>query len=205
MELIHKHFKLNQTQAKQFEALPALYREWNNKVNVVSRKDIENLEIHHLLHSVTIAKYISFKAGANVLDLGTGGGLPGIPLAILFPDTAFHLIDRTLKKIKVVQAISETLGLENVVAKQKTAEEHKIKYDFVVSRAVTQMNKLLPLAKPLIKKEMVHGTPNGLITLKGGNIKEELKGLQQYHEVVPLTKYFKVDYFKEKYLIYVQT
>lgn len=207
MDSILSHFpKLSPHQIQQFEQLGPLYKEWNQKINVVSRKDIENIYAHHILHSLAIAKIVKFKAGANILDLGTGGGLPGIPLAILFPETHFHLVDGTGKKIRVVQAIIDALQLENVKAQQVRAEELKTHYDFVICRAVTSLDKLVLWSKKLVKHKQIHGQPNGLITLKGGNIKSEIKALPrgEYVEIYPLSDFFDAAYYEEKSAVYVQ-
>ncbi len=207
METILAHFpRLSETQQQQFAALGELYAEWNNKINVISRKDIEELYPHHILHCLGIAKIIDFAPGARVLDLGTGGGLPGIPLAILFPQTQFTLIDGTGKKILVVSEIAKAIGLENVDARHARAEELKEKFDFVVCRAVAAIDKLVLWSQPLLAKKHQHGLPNGLITLKGGNLKEELAALPRgsYVEKYPLSKYFKDPYYQEKFAIYVQ-
>ncbi len=207
MQIIEKYFpNLNPVQQQAMTQLFPLYQEWNAKINVISRKDIDNLYEHHILHSLAIAQYISFLPGANVLDLGTGGGFPGIPLAILFPDTQFTLIDGTLKKIKVVKAIAEELELKNVTAIQVRAEEIKQRFDFVVTRAVASMDKLIPWTSRLLAKEQQHAIPNGLIALKGGNVKTEFAELPSnpYFELTPILEYFEEAYFEEKYLVYVQ-
>ena len=207
MNILLKYFpKLSPTQIKQFEQLGPLYTEWNQKINVVSRKDIENIYDHHILHSLAIAKIVKFKPEAKVLDLGTGGGLPGIPLAILFPETNFVLADGTGKKIKVVQAIVDELGLKNVQALHSRAEELKMKFDFVVCRAVARLEKLVGWSQKLISEQQMHALPNGLITLKGGAIKAEIKELPkgEYVEVYPLTDFFTEPYYEEKVAVYVQ-
>ena len=180
MQIIEKYFPdLTDKQRQCFSALDALYRDWNAKVNLVSRKDIDHLYEHHVLHSLAIAKLLSFKDGAEILDVGTGGGFPGIPLAILMPEVRFHLIDGTLKKIKVVQDVIEQLGLENAKAQQIRAEELKgVQYDFVVTRAVAELNMLRQwTSQRLFKTKESHSMPNGLIALKGGNVKAEIKAL----------------------------
>ncbi len=204
MELIQEYFpNLSKTQIDLFSKLPSLYEEWNEKINVISRKDIENFTERHLLHSLAIGKFVKFKPETTCLDLGTGGGLPGIPLAILFPEVKFTLIDGTAKKIKVANEIIEALGIQNVKAYHKRAEDVTDRYDFVLARAVTRLNKLLPLASPLIKSTMRNAIPNGLITLKGGDLKEEISEINLYSEVVSLQEYFKEEFFAEKHLVYV--
>lgn len=204
--LISKYFsKLSDHQIEQFKKLGALYLEWNQKINVISRKDIDKLYLHHVLHSLSIAKSLRFKPGTKVLDLGTGGGFPGIPLAIYFPKTHFHLIDGTSKKLKVVEAVAEGLGLENVKVEQLRAEECKGKYDFVLNRAVARIDKLWQWSRPLIKRKGINGTPNGMYSLKGGNLEAELNELPNvYYEIEAISDYFQEEYFISKYLIYVQ-
>lgn len=208
MQIIEKYFpELTKEQLQRFAALDALYRDWNAKVNLISRKDIDHLYEHHVLHSLAIAKVLRFKPGAEILDVGTGGGFPGIPLAILMPEVHFHLIDGTLKKIKVVQDVIEQLGLENAKAQQIRAEELKGQYDFVVTRAVAELNLLRNwTSQRLYKSKESHSMPNGLIALKGGNIKSEIKALPkgEYTETFPVSDYFEEEYFKEKYLVYLQ-
>ena len=204
MELINKYFpNISELKKSQLAALPELYREWNSKINVISRKDMENIVLHHILHSLAIAKFVKFKKGTNCLDLGTGGGLPGIPLAIMFPDTDFTLVDGTAKKIKVANAIIEDIGLKNCHAYPKRAEEMKAKYDFVFARAVTRLDKLMEYVRPLISKDMRNATPNGLITLKGGDLGQELKEVKGYKEQVAISDYFDEAYYINKYLVYV--
>ncbi len=207
MDIILKYFpNLSEQQIEQFRKLGPLYQEWNQKINVVSRKDIDHIYEHHILHSTAIAKFIQFKDGSKILDLGTGGGLPGIPLAILFPDCHFTLIDGTGKKIMVVQEIANELGLKNVTAIQKRAEELKKKFDFVVCRAVASLDKLVMWSERLIDQRQRNAWPNGLITLKGGNIEEEIKSLPRkfYAEMEPVDQFFDDEYYHEKYLVYVQ-
>ena len=206
-DIIQQYFpKLSEQQQQQFEQLGPLYREWNDKINVISRKDIDNLYAHHILHSLGIAKVVDFKKHARVLDLGTGGGLPGIPLAILYPEVQFTLIDGTRKKIKVVEEIVAALGLENVKAKHIRAEELKGKFDFVVCRAVASLEKLVAWSFPLLRDKQQHALPNGLLTLKGGQLRDEIKALGKgaYVEQFPLSDYFQADYYGEKYVVYVQ-
>jgi len=206
LELIQKYFPdLTELQKKQFEALDPLYREWNDKINVISRKDIDNLYLHHVLHSLAIARFIPFKPGTKIIDLGTGGGFPGIPLAIIFPECQFTLVDSIRKKITVVQAIIEGLNLTNVEAKTARVEELKEKCDFVISRAVAKVDKLLPWSRKVLSKQHSNIYPNGLIALKG-DMKEELKLIPkfEYKEVIHIPRYFNEPYFEEKYLIYIQ-
>ena len=207
MEALLEHFpKLTEQQIAQFEQLGPLYREWNDKINVISRKDIDQLYPHHILHALAIPQVVKFRTGAKILDLGTGGGLPGIPLAILYPNVQFTLIDGTRKKIKVVQEIIDAIGLENAEAKHDRAEELKDRFDFVVCRAVASLDKLVPWTQRLLKREERHALPNGLLTLKGGDLKSEIKALGKGHyvELFPITDYFKMDYYIEKYVVYVQ-
>lgn len=209
MEEILKYFpNLSDKQIEHFQALGPLYQEWNQKINVISRKDIDNLYPHHILHALAIAKVIKFKPGAEILDLGTGGGLPGIPLAILFPETNFMLIDGTRKKITVVQEIIQAIGLENVTAQQMRAEELKKKnFDFVVCRAVASLEKLIAWSFPLLEvEEQQHALPNGLLTLKGSNISGELAILPKGHyiENYKISDFFKLEYYQEKSVIYAQ-
>ena len=204
MELILKYFpNLTETQRKQLEQLDALYRDWNSKINVISRKDIDNLYLHHVLHSLAIAKFTQFKAGARVLDFGTGGGFPGIPLAIMFPDVQFKLIDRTAKKIRVTNEVAQAIGLKNVVAEQKSGEEEKGKYDFVVSRAVMPLPELIKIVRKNIAKDSRNSIENGVIVLKGGDIKDEIKPFSHIVEVDEISQWFTEDWFQEKYVIYI--
>ena len=176
MEQILRYFpQLTEQQQQQFAALDDLYRDWNAKINVISRKDIDNLYPHHVLHSLGIAKVISFRPGTHVMDIGTGGGFPGIPLAILFPEVQFHLLDSIGKKIKVAQAVADALQLSNVRTSHKNVIEEKEKYDFVVSRAVMQMGDLVRLVRKNVHHEQRNSLPNGLICLKGGDIQQEMR------------------------------
>lgn len=205
--LIKKYFpELTEIQEKQFTLLGELYPAWNEKINLISRKDIDQLYLRHILHSLSIAKLIRFKAESQILDLGTGGGFPGIPLAILFPKVKFHLVDRKAKKIMVVNDIVSNLKLENVKAEHITAEELKSKYDFVVNRAVALTEKLWVWVTPLLRRKEINGLPNGLISLKGGDLTEELKPLQkqEYIECIPLNKFFDEEYFETKSIVYIQ-
>jgi 16S rRNA (guanine527-N7)-methyltransferase len=206
LDLIFKYFpKLSDHQQEQLSALGGLYEEWNKKINVISRKDIDNLYLHHVLHSLSIAKYVQFVPKAKVIDIGTGGGFPGVPLAILFPETQFTLLDGTRKKLKVIDEVSETIGLKNVKTIHQRAEEHKLKYHFVVTRAMANMTKLYSYSQQLIEKTHCQGLPNGLIALKGGLLEAELKEARIKHEdIVNLTEYFEEDFFETKQLIYIQ-
>lgn len=195
---------VSEKQQEQFLKLPALYKQWNEKINVISRKDIDNLFAHHILHSLTIGKICPFLPNASVLDVGTGGGFPGIPLAILFPQTRFHLIDRTAKKIKVVNAIKESLGLENVIAQQIACEELKQKYDFIVSRAVTNMKDFLSLSKGRISSNSSHRLPNGILYLKGKDAYEEMVDYKGYYQIYDLENIVPLlEYYKTKCLVYI--
>ena len=206
-DIIQQYFpKLSEQQQQQFEELGPLYREWNDKINLISRRDIHNLYAHHILHSLGVAKVVKFRTGAKILDLGTGGGLPGIPLAILYPNVQFTLIDGTHKKIKVVQEIIGSVGLDNVAAKHIRAEELKDRFDFVTCRAVASLDKLVLWTQRLLRREERHALPNGLLTLKGGRLREEIKALGKgvYVEQFPLSAYFEEEYYEEKYVVYVQ-
>lgn len=206
MDIILKYFpNLSDTQKAQFVALDVIYREWNEKINVISRKDIDNLYTHHILHSLAIAKFITFKDDTKIIDLGTGGGFPGIPLAILFPNCQFLLVDSINKKLHVINAVVEELNLTNVTTKHARVEELKDKCDFVVTRAVAKVDKLLPWSRKVLSSSQKNLYPNGLIALKG-DLREELNLLpkSEYRETVQITKYFNEPYFEEKYLLYVQ-
>ncbi len=200
--IISEYFTLTARQAEQFAQLDALYRDWNSKINVISRKDIDNLYEHHVLHSLAIAKFLPFQPGTTILDVGTGGGFPGIPLAILFPECQFVLIDSIRKKILVATEIAKALGLTNVICKQERAEEEKQKFDFVVSRAVMPMPDLVKLVRKNIKPTPMNAIPNGLIVLKGGDLKEELRPFKEA-ELIPCTQWFKGEWFDTKQVIYL--
>ena len=208
MTEILKYFpNLTEEQQKQFAALLPLYKEWNEKINVISRKDIDNLYLHHVLHSLAIAKVLRFKDGSYVLDLGTGGGFPGIPLAILYPSVSFMLVDSTAKKIRVVQEVAEALGLKNVEAQHIRVEDIKgVQFDFVVTRAVTSLDQIFRWSRKLIKNKHINILPNGILALKGGSIKEEIKALGkgEYVDITNISKFFKEAYFEEKVVAYVQ-
>ena len=207
MQVLLDYFPtISAVQKDQFEQLETLYRHWNDQINVISRKDIEHLYVRHVLHSLSLNKLIRLAEGTHILDLGTGGGFPGIPLAISNPQVQFHCVDGRGKKIKVVKEVAKELGLENLSADHLRAEDiKKRKYDFVVSRAVAPMEKLLQWSRKLISHEHRHGLPNGLFALKGGNLKEELGSIkQEYYEKYPISDWFEEEFFKEKYIIYVQ-
>ena len=204
METISKYFpELTDKQKNQLETLDTLYKEWNAQINVISRKDIEELYLRHVLHSLGIAKVIDFKPGTKILDVGTGGGFPGIPLAILFPDSKFHLVDSIGKKIKVVNAVKDALGLENLVAERARAENIRDSYDFVVSRAVTRLKPFYQWVKNKIERNSAHHLKNGLLCLKGGDLKEELAESKKKYKIYSLSDYFEEDFFETKKVIYV--
>lgn len=204
MEIISKYFpNLSKEQERQITALDALYRDWNSKINVISRKDIDNLYLHHVLHSMAIAKFISFKPGTHILDFGTGGGFPGIPLAILFPECQFRLIDGTGKKITVATEVAKAIGLKNVEALHRRGEEEKGKFDFVVSRAVMPLTDMVKIVKKNISKTQHNAIENGIITLKGGNLDDELKPFRKTVEITPISKYFNEEWFEGKNVVYL--
>ncbi|MBT1702152.1 16S rRNA (guanine(527)-N(7))-methyltransferase RsmG [Chryseosolibacter indicus] len=203
-DLVFSYFpNLSIQQQEQFKKLFALYSEWNDKINVISRKDIENLYINHVLHSLGIAKVMAFKPGAHVLDVGTGGGFPGIPLAILFPETKFHLVDSIGKKITVVKNVAEGINLKNVHAEQIRAEQVKGEYDFIVSRAVTRIKEFYQWIHQKVKKKSVHDLDNGILYLKGGDLEEELNELKKPYQLFDLPQYFKEEFFETKKVVYV--
>lgn len=187
----------------QFEALQGLYGEWNAKINVISRKDIDNLYLHHILHSLAIAKFIDFKQDTNVLDFGTGGGFPGIPLAILFPNANFKLIDGTGKKIRVANEVAHAIGLENVLAQHLRGEEEKGKFDFIVSRAVMPLPDLMKIVRKNVANDQHNALENGVIVLKGGDLQEEVRPYRKIAMVEELSQWFDEEWFKTKNLIYV--
>jgi 16S rRNA (guanine527-N7)-methyltransferase len=203
MNIIEKYFnELTEEQRRQFDALGALYEDWNAKINVISRKDIGNLYEHHVLHSLGIAKVISFKPGTAVMDLGTGGGFPGIPLAIYFPEVKFHLIDSIGKKIRVATEVAQSIGLKNVTFAHKRAEEEKGKFDYVVSRAVMPLDNLEKLVRKNISKTQQNALPNGLICLKGGELEHEAVKLMKRSIFWSLQDYFEETYFETKKVVF---
>lgn len=204
MELINKYFhNITPEQRNRFAALDALYRDWNSKINVISRKDIDNLYEHHILHSLSIAKLISFKPGSHIMDLGTGGGFPGIPLAIMFPEVHFHLVDSIGKKIRVCDEVRTALGLTNVTTEWSRAENVKDKFDFVVSRAVMPLADLVKLIRKNIAKESHNAMPNGLICLKGGELANEVMPMKSHTLITDLSDYFEEEFFETKKVVYV--
>ncbi len=203
-EIIYRYFpNLTDVQLQQFAALGELYRDWNTKINVISRKDIDQLYEHHVLHSLAIAKIINFRPGTSILDFGTGGGFPGVPLSILFPECQFKLIDGTGKKIRVAQEVCDAIGLKNCAPTHLRGEDEKDKYDFIVSRAVMPLPDLVKLMRKNISKTSSNALPNGILCLKGGNLQAEL---QPYHKIVEtneISQFFKEEWFKEKFVIYL--
>lgn len=204
-DIIFQYFpELSDTQREQFNQLDALYRDWNAKINVISRKDIDNLYSHHVLHSLGIAKVIKFRPGSKIMDIGTGGGFPGIPLAILFPECQFKLIDSIGKKIKVATAVAQAIGLKNVQIEHRNVMEEKGKYDFVVSRAVMNASDLVKLVRKNVAREQRNSLPNGLICLKGGDVTDELAPFAHCSEVWNLSQYFDDEFFETKKVTYIQ-
>ena len=204
MNIITKYFTdITDGQRRQFDALYELYQDWNSKINVISRKDIDNLYEHHVLHSLAIAKTIKFKDDTDILDFGTGGGFPGIPLAILFPNCRFQLIDGTGKKIRVATEVANAIGLKNCTPVHKRGEEEKGKYDFVVSRAVMPLPDLERIVRKNISDKQRNSMPNGIICLKGGNLEGEIQPFRKYVEVTEISQWFDEEWFKEKYVIYL--
>ncbi len=203
--LILKHFpEISETQYDQFKALDGLYREWNAQINVISRKDIDALYIHHVLHSLAIAKVMPFADGSDVLDIGTGGGFPGIPLAILYPNCRFTLVDSIGKKIKVVNEVVAALGLTNVVGIHERAENIHGPFDFVVSRAVTRLAAFIPWTANKIKSKQINAFPNGILYLKGGDLSQELKEVKRSTDVFPISDFFDDPFFETKSVVYVR-
>lgn len=204
MDIILKYFPdLSDKQRDQFLKLDELYHDWNSKINVISRKDIDALYEHHVLHSLAIAKIIKFRPQTRVLDLGTGGGFPGIPLAIMFPETKFKLIDGTGKKIMVVKEVAKAIGLENCVAEHLRGENETGKYDFVVSRAVMPLPELVNLVKKNVASPQHNSLPNGLLCLKGGNITNEIKPYKKIADITDLGNIFEEEWFKQKFMVYI--
>ncbi len=203
MNIIEKYFPdLTDLQLKQFAQLDALYRDWNAQINVISRKDIDTLYERHVLHSLAIAKFIRFVDNTDILDVGTGGGFPGIPLAIMFPKVNFYMVDSIGKKIKVVNAVADELGLKNVRAEHQNSKDVKQKFDFVVSRAVTAFPKFIHLVKGKIKAPNKNAVSNGIIYLKGGDLSEELKDFKNNVTLTPISQYFKEAFFDTKWVLY---
>lgn len=205
MDTIKKYFPaLTEKQTEQFAALYDLYYDWNSKINVISRKDIENLYLHHVLHSLAIAKYITFKPGTTIMDMGCGGGFPGIPLAIMFPDVEFHLVDSIGKKVRVAGEIAKSIGLTNVRTSHSRAEDIKEKYSFVVSRAVMQLPELVKICRKNISNEQKNVLPNGIICLKGGNMEAETQPFRKFCEIIDINTWFSEEFFNDKKVVYVQ-
>lgn len=204
MESILRYFpNLTQHQIDQLSALENLYNHWNSQINVISRKDMDHFYEHHVLHSLGIAKVIQFKKDTEILDVGTGGGFPGIPLAILFPEVQFHLVDSIGKKIKVVNEVANAIELKNVVAEHKRAEEVKAKFDFVVSRAVTRLINFYPWVHNSFKKESFNDLDNGILYLKGIDLTDEFDELRKPYQLYPLNEYFKEEFFETKGVIFI--
>lgn len=205
MDIVEKYFTgLSERQSEQFQQLEGLYREWNEKINVISRKDIDALNVHHVLHSLAIAKVISFKGGTKVLDVGTGGGFPGIPLAIMFPEVDFFLVDSIGKKIKVVEGVAGALGLKNVTARQVRVETMKEKFDFIVSRAVTAFPAFVSLTRNRIRESSFNDLANGILYLKGGDFEEEIKDFRNRVSIYNIPDFFEEEFFETKKLIYMK-
>ena len=203
-DIILKYFPdLSEEQQRQFEALDDLYRDWNAKINVISRKDIDSLYLHHVLHSLAIAKVVRFRPGTEILDFGTGGGFPGIPLAILFPDCRFKLIDGTGKKIRVAQEVSQASGRRNCQPEHLRGEDEKGRYDFVVSRAVMPLPDLVKIVRKNISKTQRNALPNGVICLKGGDLQAETRPFHNIVELTDISQFFHEEWFKEKHVIYL--
>ena len=204
MELITRYFpELDEAQRHRFEALGALYADWNAKINVISRRDIDNLYIHHVLHSLSIERMIRFRPGSAVMDVGTGGGFPGIPLAILFPEVKFHLVDSVGKKIRVAQAVADALELRNVTTCHERVEDERGQFDFVVSRAVMPLRNLAAVVKKNIREEQQNALPNGLICLKGGELQHEVAPFRKQAVRLDIDAYFREPYFKTKQIVYI--
>jgi len=204
--IIHHYFpELSETQKNQFDALGSLYEEWNAKINVVSRKDIDELYVRHVLHSLAIAKLFEFEKNDRILDIGTGGGFPGIPLAILFPAAKFHLVDSIGKKINVVKEVASATGLKNITAEHNRVEKLKGEYDFIVSRAVAQTKQLMRWTHQIIKRDSPEEVANGYIFLKGGNLKAELNEIRRPHQVTEISRFFQEEFFETKQIVFIPT
>lgn len=203
VESVKEHFSLTALQLEQFAQLGELYREWNSKINVISRKDIDNLYPHHILHSLAIAKVLTFEPGTTLLDVGTGGGFPGIPLAILFPECQFTLVDSIGKKVLVASEVAKALGLSNVRCVKERVEEENGQYDFVISRAVMPLPDLVKLVRKNVSHNHHNAMPNGLMVLKGGKLEGELHPFKKYVESTPINQFFHDEWYKEKYVIYL--
>jgi 16S rRNA (guanine527-N7)-methyltransferase len=203
IQAVKENFSLTALQLQQFSQLGELYRDWNSKINVISRKDIDNLYPHHILHSLAIAKVLNFQHGTTLLDVGTGGGFPGIPLAILFPECQFTLIDSIGKKVRVASEVAKAIGLSNVRCIQERAEEEKGQFDFVISRAVMPLPDLVKLVRKNVSKKHQNAMPNGLMVLKGGKLEGELHEFKKYVEQTPITDFFHDEWYKEKFVIYL--
>lgn len=204
MQTILKYFpQLSDEQQRQFAALDALYHEWNEKINVISRKDIDNLYLHHVLHSLAIARMVNFRPGTRILDFGTGGGFPGIPLSILFPECQFRLIDGTGKKIRVAQEVVKAIGLKNCQPEQLRGEEERGHYDFVVSRAVMPLPDLVRIVRKNITKKQQNALPNGILCLKGGDLQAEIHPFRNIVQTTEISSFFQEEWFKEKHVIYL--
>ena len=203
VESIREHFSLTPLQVQQFTALGELYRDWNAKINVISRKDIDNLYPHHILHSLAIAKVLNFQPGTTLLDVGTGGGFPGIPLAILFPECQFTLIDSIGKKVRVATEVAQAIGLSNVTCIQERAEMEKGKFDFIISRAVMPLADLVKLIRKNVSSKHQNAMPNGLMVLKGGNLEGETHAFRKHVEITDISTLFKDEWYKEKSVVYL--
>lgn len=204
MDILLKYFpKLTTIQKEQFAALYDLYTDWNSKINVISRKDIQNLYVHHVLHSLSIAKIINFNKGSKILDVGTGGGFPGVPLAIFFPECEFLLVDSIGKKVRVATEVSEAIGLKNISFRHCRAEDEKGKFDFVVSRAVMPLGDLIKIIRKNVSAEQRNSLPNGIICLKGGELESEIHAFKKHAEVDSLSNFFEEDFFDTKKVVYV--
>lgn len=204
MDIIKGYFpELSDKQYEQLSQLDELYRFWNAQINLISRKDIDNLYIHHVLHSLSLVKIITFAKGSKVMDVGTGGGFPGIPLAIAFPEVQFHLVDSIGKKIKVVKEVSAALGLKNVTSEQIRVEEVKDRYDFIVSRAVTTLPEFYTWVEPKFSKKKLHTIPNGIFYLKGGDLTTEIAPFKKKTTVFEISDFFKEEYFETKKIVYL--